>query len=75
MELDRRGFIADPAAAAVIGGVAVGSVAVGGVAVAQVPRGSLALPAVKAAIAKARPLIAAMDNSHVTRPVGGHGLK
>ncbi|WP_380875063.1 hypothetical protein ACFB49_03080 [Sphingomonas sp. DBB INV C78] len=36
---------------------------------------SLSLPAVKAAITKARPLIAGMDNGHTTRPIGGHGLK
>jgi quinol monooxygenase YgiN len=32
---------------------------------------SLALPQVKAAIAKARPLIAGFDERFVTRPVGG----
>ncbi|MDX3883944.1 MAG: antibiotic biosynthesis monooxygenase [Sphingomonas sp.] len=36
---------------------------------------SLSLPAVRAAIARARPLIAGMDNGHSTRPIGGHGLK
>jgi quinol monooxygenase YgiN len=35
---------------------------------------SLALPAVKAAIAKARPLIASFGQHVVTTPVGGHGL-
>ncbi|WP_332683122.1 putative quinol monooxygenase [Bosea sp. (in: a-proteobacteria)] len=37
-------------------------------------KGSLALPAVQAAIAKARPLIAGFDNHTVTEPVGGFGL-
>jgi quinol monooxygenase YgiN len=35
---------------------------------------SLALPSVKNAIAKGRPLIAAFGNGTVTTPVGGHGL-
>jgi quinol monooxygenase YgiN len=35
---------------------------------------SLLLPAVKAAIVKAKPIVAAIDNSVVTIPVGGHGL-
>ena len=35
---------------------------------------SLSLPAVKEAIAKARPLIAAFSDAVVTTPVGGHGL-
>lgn len=35
---------------------------------------SLHLPAVQAAIAKARPLIAGFDNHTVTEPVGGFGL-
>lgn len=35
---------------------------------------SLALPAVKAAIARGRPLIAGFDSGTVTTPVGGHGL-
>ena len=35
---------------------------------------SLALSAVKAAIAKGRPLIAAFGSGTVTTPVGGHGL-
>jgi quinol monooxygenase YgiN len=35
---------------------------------------SLALPAVKAAISKGRPLIASMSSGTVTAPVGGHGL-
>jgi quinol monooxygenase YgiN len=37
-------------------------------------RASLALPAVKEAIAAGRPLIAGMSNFTATRPVGGHGL-
>lgn len=37
-------------------------------------KASLALPAVQAAIAKARPLIAGFDSHVVTQPVGGHGL-
>lgn len=36
--------------------------------------GSLKLPAVQAAIAKARPLIAGFDNRTETLPLGGHGL-
>jgi len=35
---------------------------------------SLALPAVKATIAKARPLIAGFSNRVETAPIGGHGL-
>jgi quinol monooxygenase YgiN len=35
---------------------------------------SLQLPAVRAAIARARPLIAGFDNGHETIPVGGVGL-
>jgi quinol monooxygenase YgiN len=35
---------------------------------------SLALPAVRAAIAKGRPLIAGFGSSVVTTPIGGHGL-
>ena len=35
---------------------------------------SLALPAVREAIAKGRPLIAGFAEHHVTEPVGGHGL-
>lgn len=35
---------------------------------------SLALPSVKAAITKGRPLIAAFGAGTVTTPVGGHGL-
>ncbi len=35
---------------------------------------SLALPAVKQAIAKAMPLIASFGDGIVTTPVGGHGL-
>lgn len=38
-------------------------------------QGSLALPAVKAAIAKGRPLIAGFSNRVETVPVGGHGLR
>ena len=36
---------------------------------------SLALPAVKAAIAKGRPLIAGFSNRVETTPIGGYGLK
>lgn len=35
---------------------------------------SLALPAVRDAIARARPLIAGFGQHTITRPVGGHGL-
>ena len=35
---------------------------------------SLMLPAVQAAIAKGKPLIAAFDNRFETEPIGGHGL-
>ena len=35
---------------------------------------SLALPAVKAAIAKGRPLIAGFSNRTETMPIGGYGL-
>ena len=35
---------------------------------------SLALPGVKAAIARGRPLIAGFSNRVETRPIGGHGL-
>lgn len=35
---------------------------------------SLALPAVKQAITRGRPLIASFGNATVTEPVGGHGL-
>lgn len=35
---------------------------------------SLALPAVKAAIEKGRPLIAGFSNRTETGPIGGHGL-
>ena len=35
---------------------------------------SLSLPAVRAAIAKGRPLIASFGSGTVTTPVGGHGL-
>ena len=37
-------------------------------------KASLALPAVKAAIARAMPLIAGFDQHIETRPLGGHGL-
>ena len=37
-------------------------------------RASLALPSVRAAIAKGRPLIAGMESVAETVPVGGHGL-
>jgi quinol monooxygenase YgiN len=36
---------------------------------------SLALPAVRNAIAKGRPLIVSLDERHITEPIGGHGLK
>lgn len=36
---------------------------------------SLALPGVKAAIAKGRPLIAGFSNRVETVPIGGHGLR
>jgi quinol monooxygenase YgiN len=35
---------------------------------------SLSFPSVKAAITKGKPLIARFGESHVTAPVGGHGL-
>jgi quinol monooxygenase YgiN len=41
---------------------------------AESHRASLALPAVQAAIAKGRPLIAGFDNRVETTPLGGHGL-
>jgi quinol monooxygenase YgiN len=37
-------------------------------------RASLQLPAVQAAIAQGRPLIAGFDNRHETTPLGGIGL-
>jgi quinol monooxygenase YgiN len=37
-------------------------------------RASLTLPAVQAAIARGRPLIAGFGARHITTPVGGHGL-
>ena len=40
----------------------------------QSHKASLALPQVKDAIARARPIIAGFDNHVVTTPVGGHGL-
>jgi quinol monooxygenase YgiN len=36
---------------------------------------SLSLPAVKAAIARGRPLIAGFGDSFTTTPIGGHGLR
>lgn len=38
-------------------------------------KASLSLAAVKAAIAKGKPLIAGFDSQTVIEPVGGHGLK
>lgn len=38
-------------------------------------RASLALPSVRQAISRAKPLIAGFDSSVVTEPVGGHGLR
>jgi quinol monooxygenase YgiN len=35
----------------------------------------LALPSVRAAISKGRPLIAAFDQQYATEPIGGAGLK
>lgn len=40
----------------------------------QSHKASLALPQVKDAIARARPIIAGFDSHVVTEPVGGHGL-
>jgi quinol monooxygenase YgiN len=37
-------------------------------------KASLSLPAVRDAIARGRPLIAAVGNPIITTPVGGHGL-
>ena len=37
-------------------------------------KASLALPAVKDAITKGKPMIAKFDQSTITEPVGGHGL-
>jgi quinol monooxygenase YgiN len=37
-------------------------------------KASLQLPAVRAAIARGKPLIASFGDSVVTEPVGGHGL-
>jgi quinol monooxygenase YgiN len=37
-------------------------------------RASLALPSVREAIARAKPLIAGFESSVTTEPVGGHGL-
>ena len=41
---------------------------------AESHRGSLALPGVKAAISKGRPLIAGFSNRVEMVPIGGHGL-
>jgi len=41
---------------------------------AESHKASLALPSVRDAIAKGRPLIAGMEAGRETRPVGGHGL-
>ncbi|KQW52267.1 MULTISPECIES: putative quinol monooxygenase [unclassified Roseateles] len=41
---------------------------------ADAHKASLQLPAVKAVIAQAMPLIAAFGEHRVTRPVGGHAL-
>ena len=41
---------------------------------AESHKGSLALPAVKATISKARPLIAGFSNRVETVPIGGYGL-
>lgn len=41
---------------------------------AEAHRASLSLPAVQAAIARGRPLIAGFDNRTETRPLGGAGL-
>jgi len=38
-------------------------------------KASLTLPAVKAAIAKGRPLIAGFSDRHVIEPVGGYGIE
>jgi quinol monooxygenase YgiN len=38
-------------------------------------RASLALPAVRAAITKGRPLIASFDQQNATEPIGGRGIK
>jgi quinol monooxygenase YgiN len=35
---------------------------------------SLSLPSVRAAITKAKPMIATLEDSVVTTPIGGHGL-
>jgi len=40
----------------------------------QSHRASLSLPAVRHAIARAKPLIASFVTSTVTEPVGGHGI-
>jgi quinol monooxygenase YgiN len=41
---------------------------------AQSHRASLSLPAVQAAIARGKPLIARFESATTTEPVGGHGL-
>ena len=41
---------------------------------AESHRASLALPEVRGAIARAKPLIASFAEHHITEPVGGHGL-
>jgi quinol monooxygenase YgiN len=38
-------------------------------------KASLALPAVRDAITKGRPLIASVDERYVTEPIGGEGIK
>ena len=40
----------------------------------QSHRDSLSLPEVRDAITRAKPLIAGFSDSHVTEPLGGHGL-
>ncbi len=41
---------------------------------AESHQASLKLPAVQAAIAKGRPMIAGFSDRHETAPIGGHGL-
>lgn len=38
-------------------------------------KASLALPTVREAITKGRPLIASFDEQHATEPIGGQGIK
>ena len=38
-------------------------------------KASLALPTIRDAIAKGRPLIASFDQQHATEPVGGQGIR